>query len=166
MINCSKCGMMKMTLKSKCWCTAKKFNADKLSKQTRKESKAKPIAKVSEKRKALNQSRWRFDTMFKLIAKRKCDSKWNAVCEYCKTPFNLQFDFINQTVAFAHILSRWDVSYVHLAMFMNNIAFVCSEKCHTDMDAEICVLWIKKELQKRIEQLEIIDVSDLQKYVK
>lgn len=164
--NCKKCWMLKMTPDSKCLCTAKKFNADKLSKQTRKETKPKAIKPVSDKRKALNEKRWRFDLFFQKLVKKKVDKEWNGVCEYCKKPFNIQYDVINQLVCFAHILSKGDPFFVHLAMFVNNIAFVCSEKCHKDMDAEICVLWIKKELQREIESWKTIDVSDLQKYVK
>jgi len=36
-------------------------------------------------------------------------------------------------------------------MFTNNIAIVCSEICHNDMDEEICKLILKPKLKKLIE---------------
>ena len=51
MIKCKKCLFLKIDLKSKCLCTVKPFKADKLSKKTRKKEKAKPIKKISEKKK-------------------------------------------------------------------------------------------------------------------
>lgn len=163
--SCKKCWMYKMTDKQACLCNATKFNEDKLSKKTRKETKQKAIPQKSEKRKALDKARWWFDVLFKKVAKKRLDEWWNWNCEYCWKRFNIQFDVLNQSSCFAHILSRWDVEYKHLAMYENNIALTCWEVCHKNMDSEICVLIIKKELQKRIEKLEKINVWDLNIYV-
>jgi len=162
--NCNKCWMMKMTPNSKCACNVKKFDEAKLSKKTRVEKKQKPIAQKSEKRKALDKQRWWFDIFFKKVLKTKVNDNWDWVCEYCQKSFNIQ-QVLNQATCFAHILSKWNVSYVHLAMFINNIAYVCWEECHKSMDQEICELKIKPELQKRIEKLEKIDVWNLIKYI-
>lgn len=161
-MQCKKCWQWKMTPDQKCWCSKVKF--DDWSRLVKKK-KPKPIPQVSEKRKAVNKARWRFDVFFQKVAKKKVNDKGDWVCEYCKTKFNLQYDVINQTVCFAHILSKWDPHFVHLAMFFNNIAFVCSEKCHKEMDSEICVLWLKPELKKRIEAWDQIDVWDLNQYI-
>lgn len=165
MENCKKCWFLKMTPNSKCACNVKKFNEAKLSKKTRVEKKPKAIAKVSEKKKKSDKARWNVSLLFQKIAKKRLDKGGNWVCEYCSKPFNIKYDVINQTVCFAHILSKWNVDFKHLAMFENNIALVCSETCHKELDAEICVLWIKKELQSRIERLEKIDVWDLNQYI-
>lgn len=163
MINCKECWQMKINEQSKkCLCHAKKITGDKLSKKTRKTQQPYEIPKVS-KKKEQNKNKWKLSLVFKKIAKKKCDSKWNAVCEYCGENFNIQYDLINQTVCFAHILSRRE--YKPLELLMNNIAFVCSEKCHKDMDSEICVLKIKKDLEKCILRHKTIDVSNLQKYI-
>ena len=162
--NCKKCWYYKISEKQKCCCNTKKFDEKKLSKKTREVKKPKPIAQKSEKRKALDEKRGWFDILFKKIAKKRLDEWWNWNCEYCWKRFNIQ-ELLNQTTCFAHILSRWDVEFVHLAMFENNIALTCWETCHKNLDSEIATLKIKKELKKRIESLEKIDVWDLQKYI-
>jgi hypothetical protein len=50
-------------------------------------------------------------------------------------------------------------------MFPNNIAVVCSNKCHNDMDEEICKLLLKPILKKHIENWKKIQVNDLVKYL-
>jgi hypothetical protein len=62
-------------------------------------------------------------------------------------------------------LAKGDVLFKHLAMFKNNIAIVCSETCHNDMDQEICELKIKPILKIKIESGETIDVKNLSSYV-
>jgi len=159
--NCKKCFMLKMTPNSKCACSNIKFD-DGSRLVTKKKPKA--IPQKSEKKMVADKARWKVDIIFKKIASEKCNSKGDGVCEYCDAEFNIQFDCINQTVCFAHILS-WR-EFKPLYMLQNNIAFVCSEKCHKEMDAEICVLWIKPELQRLITNLKSIDVWNLVKYVK
>jgi len=164
-MNCKKCWMYKATDKSKCCCNATKFNADKLSKKTRKEKAPTPIKQVSDKKAAERKTRWSFLQHYAKLAKWHFDSHWDGTCMYCWSKFNIETDFVDNRVAFAHILAKWDPLYKHLAMFKNNIAIVCSETCHKDMDSEICVLWIKPDLKIKIEWGETIDVKNLSSYL-
>lgn len=165
MLRCKKCFIMKITDKSDCLCNIKKFDEKKLSKQTRVEKKPKAIKQVSEKKAKQIKERWSLDNFYQKLSKKHFDKDGNWVCEYCKAPFNIQYDVINQRTCFAHILDKWDPLYRHLAVFNNNVAIVCGEKCHKDMDAEICTLILKPTLQKLIEDWKKINVSDLNQYI-
>ena len=164
-MNCKKCWMYKMTDKQACACNAKKFNADKLSKKTRKEKAPTPIKNISDKKAKEKRERGSFLQHYAKLAKWHFDQHWDGICMYCWNKFNIETDFVDNRVAFAHILAKWDPLYRHLAMFKNNISIVCSETCHTDQDQEICELWIKPILKIKIEAWETIDVKNLSSYL-
>lgn len=165
MIKCKKCYMLKIDEKSKCACNIKKFDESKLSKKTKEEKDPTPIKQVSEKKASERKERWSLIDFYSKLAKWHFDENWDWPCEYCWSIFNIIYDFVDNRVAFAHILAKWDPLYKHLATFKNNVAIVCSEDCHKEMDAEICRLWIKNELKQRIESWEKIIVSNLSSYL-
>lgn len=165
MIRCSKCHMLKIDDKSKCACNVKKFDEAKLSKKTREEKAPTPIKQVSEKKAAEKKERWSLIEFYAKLAKWYFNENWDWKCEYCWNTFNIEHDFVDNRVAFAHILAKWDALYKHLATFKNNIAIVCGEKCHKWMDSEICKLWIKNILKTKIESWEKINVSNLSSYL-
>lgn len=153
--------MLKMTENSKCACNIKTFN----SKKEEKKENPKPIKKISDKKAEEIKERGSFLKFYANLAKWHFNKYGDGVCEYCSKTFNIERDFIDNRVAFAHILAKWDPLYKHLCTFKNNIAIVCSEKCHKSMDAEICRLWIKNILKEKIERLEKIDVRNLSSYL-
>lgn len=156
--------MFKIDEKSKCACNVKKFDEKKLSKQTRQKKPQKPIKQISEKKAQENKNRWSLIEFYQKVAKWHFDKYWDGICEYCWAKFNIQ-DFVDNRVAFAHILAKWDPFYKHLATFKNNIAIVCSESCHKEMDAEICRLNIKNTLKSEIENWKKINVWNLASYI-
>lgn len=164
-MNCKKCWMYKVTEKCKCACNATKFNADKLVKKSDWLKRQEPIKKISDKKAAENKERWSLIQFYSQLAKWHFDENGDGVCEYCKGTFNIEHDFVDNRVAFAHILAKGDPLFKHLAVFKNNVAIVCSEKCHKAMDAEICRLWIKNVLKEQIEAWKKIKVSDLSSYI-
>lgn len=153
MITCKKCWMWKTDEKWKCACTKKVKKKDKW------------IKKISNKKKKEIKKRWSLIKFYQKISQNYFDENWNWKCEYCWKEFNI-WQVLDQRTCFAHILAKWDVKYKHLSVFPNNIAIVCWEKCHKDMDMEISILWIKKELQGKIENWEKIKVNNLEKYLK
>lgn len=160
-MQCKKCWMYKISENQKCACNAKKFNEEKLSKK----ANPQPIKQVSDKKAAEKKERWSLIEFYSKISKLYFNEYWEWACEYCWKQFNIKYDLIDNRVAFAHILAKWDPIFKHLATFKNNIAIVCSEKCHKWMDAEICRLWIKNELKTKIESWEKINVSNLSLYL-
>jgi len=158
MIRCTKCHMFKIDNKSKCACNVKKFDDKKLS------GSKKPIKQISDKKRAEIKKRWSLLDFYSRIAKKHFDDAGDWICEYCGSKFNI-LDFIDNRVCFAHILPKGDPLYRHLATFENNIAIVCGDTCHKDMDSEICRLWIRPELQKQIEDGKKICVSELENYI-
>lgn len=162
---CKSCGMYKMTPDQKCACNAKKFDEAKLSKKPEgSQQRQEPIKKVSDKKAAEVKERWSLIQFYALLAKDHFDENGDWPCEYCTSQFNIQHDLIDNRVAFAHILAKGDPLFKHLAMFKNNVAIVCGEKCHTGMDAEICRLGIKPTLQRYIEAWKKINVANLAAY--
>lgn len=160
MIKCKKCWMLKISEKQKCACNAKKFNEEKLIKK----ANPQPIAKVSEKKKAEVKERWSLIDFYSKLAKWHFNEHWDWKCQYCGWKFNIT-DFVDNRVCFAHILAKWDALYKHLATFKNNLAIVCGEACHKDMDSEICQLKLKNTLKLKIENWEKIDVWNLSSYL-
>lgn len=61
-------------------------------------------------------------------------TKVRSVCEICWKRVNIE-SLINPLTCFAHILPKWQ--YKNYREDKNNIAFVCSEKCHLKVDSLI-----------------------------
>lgn len=161
---CKGCWMFKISDKQQCACNAKKFDEAKLSKKTAEPKRQEPIKKVSDKKATEVKDRWSLIQFYAMLAKWHFDENGDGICEYCTSKFNIEHDFIDNRVAFAHILAKGDPLFRHLAVFKNNVAIVCSETCHKAMDAEIWRLWIKNTLKGLIEAWQKINVSNLAAY--
>ena len=91
----------------------------------------------------------------KLIKKNYC---WLLNCEICWNQFTIE-SRINQPMIFAHILAKGQ--YPHLRLFENNIAIVCSDKCHQTVDKYVA--WNKREIEQKILNWENIKILDYKK---
>ena len=117
-------------------------------KQNRKyyELKRTPVNKIWKRTKERIKKDWTETQMFeKIYNKRKH-------CELCWT-----YVMYPAPWCFAHILAKG--MYPHLRYFENNIAFVCWEKCHRDMDSIIA--WNNKiEIEAKIVSWKTINFKD------
>ncbi len=136
-MNCKKCWMYKAFEKQTCACNPKKFNADKLSKKTRKEVAPKPIARVWEKRKKRIAQWWSEFAFFKkLFTTRK--KSWENFCWVCKsriTEQSIDETFNAWVSCFPHILSK--KNYPDFRLLKNNIWLVCNSWCHDRFDEAV-----------------------------
>ena len=149
--------MMKLDLKSSCACNAKKFNADKLSKKTRKAKVPTVIKKVSEKKKERLKNNWTEWQMFKNIYKKLC-KEWLHECIICSEIVD-EDDVI--PACFPHILPKW--KFPEYRYFNNNIWFVCWIDHHAKFDEAINNFKQDKwliELEKIIKNWDVPDLSD------
>lgn len=137
MQRCKKCFMFKVTEKSSCACNANKFNADKLSKKTRKETPQKPIAQVGEKRKKRITS-WGSEFQFfkKLfITRKKTGENICWICNKKITEEHIDNTFNAWVSCFPHILSK--KNYPDFRLLKNNIWLVCDSHCHSRFDEAV-----------------------------
>lgn len=160
--NCNKCGMLKMTPDTRCFCNAKVFDSSKLSKNTRKEKppaelKRSPVKQVSEKKKDRIANGGSEIVLFKNIFKKKIKTNENF-CVICKE--ELTEENVNPA-CFPHILPKG--KYPELRLLESNLQYlVCGIDHHNEYD-EI-IREVKKdiglvELQKIIVSWKKLDIS-------
>jgi galactose-1-phosphate uridylyltransferase len=100
-----------------------------------------PVALVWKKRKERIQKEGSEVSVYKKVfAKRKH-------CVICSQEVDAIEGDLPPSWCFAHILAK--KNYPHLRLFPNNIAFVCSLKCHAEVDSRVAGE-NKKEIEKRI----------------
>jgi len=94
------------------------------------------IKKISEKRKKRIKETWWEKPFFEKI--------WNSSNKTCVICWKKILE--PKSWCFAHILSKKD--YPMLRLFKNNIALVCSIKCHGEVDKRVS--WNKMAIEKQI----------------
>lgn len=163
--NCKKCGMLKFTDNSKCACNVKKFDATKLSKNTRTEKKPtelkrSPVKQVSEKRKERIANGGSEINLFKNIYKKKFKAKKNfcIICREELTEENIS------PASFPHILPKG--TYPELRLLESNLQYLVCGIDHHDKFDEI-IREVKKDIG--LEELKKIILSgktlDIKKYL-
>lgn len=131
MINCSKCGFLKIDSKSKCLCTVKPFNDKKLSKKTKEVKKPTQIKQISEKKKTRLKENWSEWELFKKIYRKLAKTLQNE-CTICSESPD-EDDII--PACFPHILPKG--KFPEYRYFENNVWFVCWVEHHNKFDEAV-----------------------------
>ena len=164
--NCKKCSMYKSTDGQKCLCSAKPFNASKLSKVTREPKKPKAIKQVSDKKKEAIKNGQSEGPFFRKVFIKKKKKKENF-CIICRSELIESTEDVEGNVTpacFPHILPKG--TYPELKLLEGNLQYlVCGIEHHDKYDEIINEL--KKDIGlEALKKLIIEDKKiDLNKYL-